>query len=126
MLLFAIPSGIICAASALTTYAIALSVDEPLGDAQSAATVTLFIVATSVLLQSARPLNAIRIAIVGSMVAAFVGVLVIPWLSTFFALSVGPERHMFVAVAIGLVGGVLVWVAALVTDRWRRPGKGLR
>ena len=126
VLLFAIPSGIICAASALTTYAIALSVEEPLGDAQSAATVTLFIVATSVLLQSARPLNAIRIAIVGSMVAAFIGVLVIPWLSTFFALAVGPERHMFVAVAIGLVGGVLVWVAALVTDRWRRPGKGHR
>jgi cation-transporting ATPase E len=121
VLLFAIPSGIICAASALTTYALALSVDEPLGDAQSAATVTLFIVATSVLLQSARPLNAIRIAIVGSMVAAFVGVLVIPWLSEFFALSVGPERHMFVAVVIGLLGGLLVWVAALITDRWRRP-----
>ena len=126
VLLFAIPSGIICAASALSTYAIALSVDEPLADAQSAATVTLFIVATSVLLQSARPLNAIRIAIVGSMVAAFVGVLVIPWLSDFFALTVGPERYTLVAVVIGLVGGVLVWVAALVTDRWRRPGSGRR
>ena len=121
VLLFAIPSGVICAAASLTSYSVALGVGEDLADAQSAATVTLFIVATSVLLQSARPLNWIRIGIVASMVMAFVAVLAIPWLSTFFALSLGPERYSVVAVGVGLVGAVLVWVAALVTDRWRRP-----
>ncbi|MBI1350032.1 MAG: HAD-IC family P-type ATPase [Actinomycetales bacterium] len=121
VLLFAIPSGVICAASALTSYNVALAVGEPLSSAQSAATVTLFIVATSVLLQSARPLNLIRIGIVASMVVAFCGVLFIPWLSTFFALSLAPERYSVVAVVTGLVGGVLVWVAALITDRYRRP-----
>jgi cation-transporting ATPase E len=120
VLLFAIPSGVICAAASLTSYSVALGVGEDLADAQSAATVTLFIVATSVLLQSARPLNWIRIGIVGSMVAAFVAVLTIPWLSDFFALSLGPERYSLVALAAGLVGAVLVWVAALITDRWRR------
>ncbi len=120
VLLFAIPSGVICAASALTSYSVALSIEEPLGSAQSAATVTLFIVAISVLLQSARPLNLIRVAIVGSMVVAFLCVLYIPFLSQFFALSLAPERYSVVAVAAGLVGAVLVWLAALITDRWRR------
>ena len=120
VLLFAIPSGVICAAASLTSYSIALGVGEDLADAQSAATVTLFIVATSVLLQSARPLNLIRIGIVAAMVIAFIAVLTIPWLSTFFALSLGPERYSLVALVAGLVGAVLVWVAALITDRWRR------
>ena len=120
VLLFAIPSGVICAAAALTSYSVALGVGEDLADAQSAATVTLFIVAISVLLQSARPLNPIRIGIVGAMALAFVAILTIPWLSSFFALSLGPERYSLVALTAGLVGAVLVWVAALVTDRWRR------
>jgi cation-transporting ATPase E len=120
VLLFAVPSGVICAASALTSYTVAVNVGEPDLSAKSAATVTLFIVATGVLLQSARPLNAIRLAIVGSMVVAFIGVLVIPWLSNFFALSLAPERYSVVAIVVGFIGALLVWVAAIVTDRWRR------
>ena len=121
VLLFAVPSGVICAASALTSYNVTLAVGEPLASAQSAATVTLFIVAISVLLQSARPLNLLRISIVGSMVVAFCVVLFVPWLSEFFALSLSPERYSVVAVVTGLIGAVLVWVAALITDRYRRP-----
>jgi cation-transporting ATPase E len=120
VLLFAIPSGVICATASLTSYAVALRVGEPLLAAQSAATTTLFIVAISVLLQSARPLNLIRLAIVGSMIVAFVGVLFLPFASKFFALSLGPEKYTAVAVGCGLVGAVLVWIAALITDRWRR------
>lgn len=120
VLLFAIPSGIICAGASLISYAIALRVGEPLGSAQSAATVTLFICAIGVLLQSARPLDGVRIGIVAAMVVAFIAVLVIPWASTFFALTLGPERYSVIAVTAGLVGAVLVWIAALVTDRWRR------
>jgi cation-transporting ATPase E len=121
VLLFAVPSGIICAASSLVSYSVALRVGEPLVNAQAAASVTLFIVASSVLLMSARPLNAIRIAIVASMVAAFLAVLFIPFLSNFFALSLGPERYSIVAIVSGLVGAVLVWVVGLFVDRWRRP-----
>jgi cation-transporting ATPase E len=121
VLLFAVPSGVICATAALSSYSVALSVGEPVASAQSAATVTLFIVATAVLLQAARPLNLIRLGIVLAMVVAFLGVLFIPFLSEFFALSLGPERYSIVAVGIGLAGALLVWVATLVTDRWRRP-----
>jgi len=120
VLLFAVPAGIIAAASALTSYAIALQVGEPISAAQSAATVTLFIVATAVLTQAARPLNALRVGIVALMVAMFAAVLFIPWLSNFFELSLGPERYSLVAVGVGFIGAALVWVATLTTDRWRR------
>ena len=98
----------------------ALRVGEPLANAQAAACVTLFIVAVGVLAMSARPLNAIRIAIVGCMVAMFLAVLFIPFLSRFFALSLAPERYSLVAVATGLVGAALVWVVGRYVDRWRR------
>lgn len=120
VLLFAIPSGVICAAAAFTSYGLALNAGEPLLSAQSAATVTLFIVSTSVLLQSARPLNLIRLGIVALMVVMFLGVLFIPWFSNFFALSLGPERYSLIAIVTGFVGALLVWGAATVTNRWRR------
>lgn len=120
VLLFAVPAGVIAAFSAFTSYAVALYLDEPVESAQSAATVTLFIVAIAVLAQAARPLNAIRVGLVGVMVVAFLLVLYIPVASEFFALSLGPERYAGVAVGVGAVGAVLVWVAGYITDRWRR------
>jgi cation-transporting ATPase E len=120
VLLFSAPAGAIAAASAFTSYGIALRIGEPVPSAMSAATVTLFIVTTAVLLQSARPLNAIRLGIVALMIAIFLSVLYIPYLSNFFALSLGAERYSAVAVGVGLIGALLVWVAVIVTDRWRR------
>jgi cation-transporting ATPase E len=120
VLLFAAPAGAIAAASAFTSYGIALRVGEPVSNAMSSATVTLFIVTTAVLLQSARPLNAIRLGIVALMIFMFLCVLYIPFLSNWFALSLGAERYSLVAVGVGLAGALLVWVAVIVTDRWRR------
>jgi cation-transporting P-type ATPase E len=121
VLLFAVPAGVIAAGCAFTSYGLARGLGEPLPSCQSAATITLFIVATAVLLQSARPLNLLRIGIVALMVLLFLGILFIPFFSRFFALSLGPERSSLISVGVGLVGAVLVWVATLVTDRWRRP-----
>ena len=120
VLLFAVPAGVIAAVTAFTSYGLALRWGEPIDAARSAATVTLYIVTTAVLLQSARPLNLIRLAIVGSMIAMFLATLYVPFLSHFFALSLGPERYSVVAVAVGLVGALLVWAATVITDRWRR------
>ncbi len=129
VLLFAVPSGVICAAAALTTYTVSNSLELNAGAApedallasQAAATTCLFIVATAVLLQSARPLNAIRLGIVTLMIVAFLGVILIPWFANFFALTtVGVNAPTAVAVVVGAAGAVLVWVATLVTDRWRR------
>lgn len=122
VLLFSVPAGAIAATCAFISYRVAVRVGEPIGSAMSAATVTIFIVTIAVLLQSARPLNWLRLTIVAAMVVMFVAVLYIPVLSDFFALSLGPERYSVVAIVVGLVGAALVWVAAIVTDRWRRHG----
>ena len=120
VLLFSAPAGVIAAAAALISYTWAIRVGEPIGSAQTAATVTLFIVTTAVLLQSARPLNWIRLGIVGLMIVMFLGALFIPWFSNFFALTLAPEKYTMVAIICGLAGAALVWVAVVITDRWRK------
>lgn len=124
VVLFALPAGMIAATCSLVSYSIARSVGEPVLSAQSAATITLFIVATAVTLQAARPLNLLRIGIVALMVMLFLLVLFIPPVSEFFALSLGPERYSLVAVGTGLVGAALVWLATVITDRWRHVKGG--
>jgi cation-transporting P-type ATPase E len=120
VLLFAIPAGVICAAAGLGTYLVVLAMGEPLADARSAATIALFIVAFAVLVQSARPLNLLRLGVCAVMLLSFVAVLLVPWLSEFFAIYLQPERDSAVALAFGLVGALLVAVATRITDRLRR------
>ena len=64
---------------------------------------------------------ALPICIVGAMVIAFIGVLVIPPLAHFFALELQWQASTVWALVLGFAGAALVWAAALVTDRWRRP-----
>lgn len=120
VLVFTAPAGAVAALAAFTSYGIALNIGESLANAQSAATVTLFIVTTAVLVQSARPLNLLRVGIVALMIVLFLGVLFIPVASRFFMLSLGPERYSLVAISVGLAGAVGVWIITAFTDRWRR------
>ena len=124
VLSFAIPAGVIAAVASFTSYGATLYFDEPLFNAQSGATITLFIVTLAVLAESARPLNMIRLTLVGLMGAAFIAVLFIPWLSNIFALSLGPERYSLISIGVGLAGAVAVVITTRVTDRWRRAPKG--
>ena len=120
VLLFAVPAGVIAAVAAFTSYGVALYFDEPIFNAQSGATITLFIVTIAVLAQSARPLIAVRLLLVAAMIAAFVAVLYIPFLSNFFLLSLGPERYSIISIVVGLVGALAVGIATKITDQWRR------
>ena len=120
VLLFAVPAGVICATTALTTYWLILRSGEPVEDARSGATIALFIVAFAVLVQSARPLNLLRLGVVAAMLIAFIAVLAIPWLSNFFALYVAPERDSLIALVAGLVGAAALAAVTVVTDRLRR------
>jgi len=122
VLVFAVPAGIIAALASWTSYAVALWVGEPVIKAQQAATVTLFMVAMGVLAISARPLNPVRWSIILAMGGAFALVLYVPFLSEFFALSLSPERYSLVALGVGAIGAVAVWVSGVIADRWRKAG----
>jgi len=54
------------------------------------------------------------------MVAVFIAVLYIPFLSNFFLLSLGPERYSIISIFVGLGGAVVVIITTRITDRWRR------
>ena len=118
VMVFAIPSGAIAATTAFSAYYAALMLDT-VDEARTDATIALFMVTVTVLAVSARPMNAIRAAIVLSMIGAFLAVLFIPPLSQFFALSISPDPEGAATVAIGGLGMVAVLVTSRFVSRWR-------
>lgn len=126
-----IPSGIICGLAVMASYGLSLLVSrapvqtgaissaQAVGEARVAATITLFLAAWWVLVLVARPLNAIRLAIVLAMAAGFVLVLAIPPVSQFLALSLGPDRDGAIAVGVGLLAMLLITLMRAVTQSER-------
>ncbi|MGW0631906.1 HAD-IC family P-type ATPase [Streptomyces sp. NPDC002758] len=100
---YSIPGGLVAGIATFVTYLLARSHYTGPGalDAEtSAATLTLFLVSMWVLAIVARPYTWWRVVLVASMGAAFVFVLVVPALQSFFALK--------------LVGITMPWTAVLV------------
>ncbi|MFE3329090.1 cation-translocating P-type ATPase [Streptomyces sp. NPDC059176] len=117
---YAIPGGIIAAATTFVTYLLARSYYSGSGSLEaetSAATLTLFLVAMWVLAIIARPYTWWRIALVAAMGLAFLIVLVVPWLQDFFALQLVGTTMPWTAVAIAAVGGGLLEFAWRWVDR---------
>jgi cation-transporting ATPase E len=122
VLSWAIPSGLVCAVATMSSYGVdllasraavaggALSEAAAVTEARVAATITLFLAAWWVLVLVSRPLDALRLAIVVAMAVGFVLVLVIPPVSRFLALSLGPDLDGLVAVGAGLVAMVVLTV----------------
>lgn len=108
VLRFAVPSGIICAIFSMLSYITVLQGGEPVFNARTAAAITLFIISWTVLLIVARPLNLLRTTIVVAMGVGFILVLFIPWLSSFFALTLSLGSDGYWAMALGVVGSVVL------------------
>lgn len=119
VLLFAVPGGLIAAGTAFTTYLLAARVTDPVA-ARTDATIALFIAALAVLLQSARPLNLLRLGVVASMAVAFVAVLIVPPLSQFFAMDIHPGSDLALALTAGGIGAALILALSPIIDRLRR------
>ena len=118
VLLFAVPAGLITATCAFTTYLIASEgYDE--GEARTYTTITLFLVALAVLLQSARPLNFLRLAVVAGMAALFLAVLVVPALSQFFAMEIEDPHGLSLALIAGGIGAAVILLVSPIIDRVR-------
>ncbi|WP_043673598.1 cation-translocating P-type ATPase [Streptomyces xylophagus] len=117
---YSIPGGVIAGAATFVTYLIArhqYTGKGSLAAETSAATLTLFLISMWVLAIIARPYTWWRVALVASMGAAFVVVLVVPWLQHFFALKLVGVTMPWIAVGISGVAGVLLEVAWRLVDR---------
>jgi cation-transporting P-type ATPase E len=109
VLRFAMPAGIVAAATTMVSYLIARDLAElPLDECRTIAVVTLFLIALWVLAILARPFNGWRAVLVGSMGAAFVIVLAVPGTRDYFDLPLPGGENLLLAVGIGAIAcGVL-------------------
>ncbi|MFF4271092.1 cation-translocating P-type ATPase [Streptomyces sp. NPDC001536] len=113
---YAIPGGLLAGVATFVTYLIARHHYTGKGslDAEtSVATLTLFLISMWVLAIIARPYTWWRVALVASMGAGFLLVLVVPWLQDFFALKLVGVTMPWIAVGISAVA------AAVLELTWR-------
>ncbi|WP_105975156.1 HAD-IC family P-type ATPase [Streptomyces geranii] len=112
---YSIPGGVLAGVATFTTYLIArhhYTGEGSLDAETSAATLTLFLISMWVLAIIARPYTWWRIALVASMGAGFLLVLVVPPLQEFFALKLVGTTMPWIAVGIAAVAAAtleLLW-----------------
>ncbi|MFI1765456.1 HAD-IC family P-type ATPase [Streptomyces sp. NPDC020800] len=108
---YSIPGGVVAGAATFVTYLVARHYYTGPGslDAEtSAATLTLFLISMWVLAIIARPYTWWRVLLVASMGVAFVFVLAVPALQTFFALKLVGVAMPWTAVGIAVVAAVVL------------------
>ncbi|MER6274763.1 HAD-IC family P-type ATPase [Streptomyces sp900105245] len=113
---YAVPGGVVAGAATFLTYLLArhhYTGPGALEAETSAATLTLFLISMWVLAIIARPYTWWRVALVAAMGAAFLLVLVVPALQSFFALDLIGVRMPWTAV------GVAVVAAAALEFLWK-------
>ncbi|MFJ9708381.1 HAD-IC family P-type ATPase [Streptomyces sp. NPDC101234] len=108
---YSIPGGVVAGAATFVTYLIARHHYAGTGslDAEtSAATLTLFLVSMWILAIIARPYTWWRVVLVASMGVAFVFVLVVPALQSFFALKLVGAAMPWTAVGVAVVASAVL------------------
>lgn len=117
---YSIPGGVLAGVATFATYLIARHhyTGEGALDAEtSAATLTLFLISMWVLAIIARPYTWWRIALVASMGAGFLLVLVVPPLQEFFALKLVGTTMPWIAVGIATVAAATLEILWRWVDR---------
>ncbi|RSS78721.1 HAD-IC family P-type ATPase [Streptomyces sp. WAC06614] len=117
---YAVPGGVLAAVATFVTYLIARSYYSGEGALQaetSAATLTLFLTSMWVLAIIARPYTWWRLALVGAMGAAFLVVLLVPWLQDFFQLKLVGVTMPWLAVAVAAAASALIELTFRLVDR---------
>ncbi|MER6268406.1 HAD-IC family P-type ATPase [Streptomyces sp900105755] len=108
---YSIPGGVVAGVATFVTYLVARHYYTGAGslDAEtSAATLTLFLISLWVLAIIARPYTWWRIALVAAMGVAFVFVLAVPALQSFFALKLVGVAMPWTAVGVAVVGSAVL------------------
>lgn len=117
---YAIPGGIVAATATFVTYVVArahYTGPDALKSETSAATLALFLTSMWVLAIIARPYTWWRVGLVGAMGAAFLIVLVVPWLQEFFQLKLEGVTMPWIAVAIAAAAATLIEFTFRWVDR---------
>ena len=114
---FAIPAGLIAAAASLVVYWWALRDEQiDLVEARTATTITLLGVGLGILLRLTRSLPPWRWALVGSMAAGILLVLVVPPLSAFFELDMPSGSTWAVIAAVVVLAAVAIRLVPVTAD----------
>ncbi|MEU1298850.1 cation-translocating P-type ATPase [Streptomyces shenzhenensis] len=112
---YSIPGGVVAGVATFVTYLIArhqYTGPDALPAQTSAATLTLFLISMWVLAIIARPYTWWRVALVAAMGLAFLFVLAVPALQSFFALKLVGVTMPWTAVGIAVIGAAaleLLW-----------------
>ncbi|MGW0943873.1 HAD-IC family P-type ATPase [Streptomyces sp. NPDC002623] len=117
---YSVPGGLTAGVATFLTYLIARHYYTGEGSLEaetSAATLTLFLISMWVLAIIARPYTWWRLLLVASMGAAFLLVLVVPWLQHFFALKLVGMTMPWIAVGIAAVAAVALEFSWKWVDR---------
>ncbi|MET7681524.1 HAD-IC family P-type ATPase [Streptomyces sp. NPDC005423] len=117
---YSVPGGVVAGVATFVTYLIArhrYTGAGSLGAETSAATLTLFLISLWILAIIARPYTWWRVALVVSMGAAFMVVLIVPSLQHFFALKLVGVTMPWIAVGISVVASAALEVL------WRLAGR---
>ena len=120
VLRFAIPAGLIVAASVFAAFWLARSNGLPLVQQRTSATLVAMMLSLCVLVLVALPLTWRRVLLVGSVVVGFVLLFPIAWIRDFYALEL-PTKGLAATLLIGFAGVALMITAWEVS---RRLGRG--
>ena len=118
---FAVPSGVVAATAAYGVYSAARAIEGDLTIARSATTITMVLVGMWVLIELVIPLRPSRVALVGSMLAAFALTLVVPLGRTFFDLVIPPLDISAVIAAVTVVSAVILHIVLRVANHHAGP-----
>lgn len=124
---FAVPAGLVIAASVLVVFLTIRSASLGLGAARTSATVVATFLSFGVLAVLARPLASWRGAMVLALAGVFAALFATPWLRAQLAIVVLPPAVLIFSIAVAIAGFavlLLAWPAAdrLVPAARRRSG----
>jgi cation-transporting P-type ATPase E len=123
VLRFAVPAGLIIAATTFSAYVLARARGLPLTEQRTAATLVTLVLSLCVLALLAMPLTWRRIALLLAALAAFVLLFPMPFVRNFYALELphGAIRSTLLIAALGAAALTGFWV--LSRRHGRRPAE---
>jgi magnesium-transporting ATPase (P-type) len=112
VLRFAVPAGFMAAIGTFFAYAwVYVTLDRPLDQARTTATLALFAIGMAIVLIVGRPLTRVRALMIVAMIGAFALILAVPGLRTFYGMDMPP---FWIWTSATLIAGAVALVVQLL------------